>query len=383
MKRTTNFKKMLFQVLMLTFIGAMAQDQMDPKKIGAERIDDYLELLKLGYSDAEIFQDLGNASLLSDKFEAASFWYEKLIGLGDDQLTALYEERYRYSLAKSQHQAIPTKDWKSTITNEYVAKNSNSVAQRPNQGNNEQLGSNAGLPGYIPSMSLTEDGKVAYFSKAVYKKPTTGIFSKRELVHEIYRAEKVEGRWKNIQKVIVCPEHFSAKHPTISGDGKRLFFASNMPGSYGKFDIYVADLDAKGTFGLAKNLGSKVNTKKDELYPSLHNHTLLFFASEGRKGYGGLDLYATQVQQESLTLAVNLGDHINSAKDDYAIQLDTQQGRGYVVSNRGADRIVDQFAVQFGGKRKLAAEREEKLANILNNPASLNYSNTVYEDDNP
>ena len=84
------------------------------------------------------------------------------------------------------------------------------------------------VDGYVPSMSITKDGKTAYFSKASYQKPLYGVFSKKELVHEIYRAEKINGEWTNITKMEVCPNHYSAKHPTVSEDGKRLFFASNM-----------------------------------------------------------------------------------------------------------------------------------------------------------
>ena len=130
--------------------------------------------------------------------------------------------------------------------------------------------------------------------------------------------ENVNGTWKNAKKVSVAPKYASAKHPAVSADGKRLFFASNMRGSYGKYDIYVAEISSNGDAGVAKNLGPKVNTKEDELYPNLHNGTLLFFASAGRKGYGGLDLYATQVTRRNLTASVNLGSHINSKKDDYS-----------------------------------------------------------------
>lgn len=204
------------------------------------------------------------------------------------------------------------------------------------------------LEGYVPSMAVTQDGKTAYFSQASYQKPLYGVFSKKELVHEIYRAEKVNGQWANFTKLEVCPNHYSAKHPAISADGKRLFFASNMRGSYGKYDIYVAEIDQEGKVGVSKNLGPKVNTKEDDLYPSIYNGTLLFFASKGHEGFGGLDLYAAQVFQNTVTPSVNLGDHINSDSDDYAIALSTERKMGYVVSNRGHNNTVSQFTVAYG-----------------------------------
>lgn len=209
-------------------------------------------------------------------------------------------------------------------------------------------GSVSTIDGYVPSMSVTKDGKTAYFSKGTYEKPLYGVFSKKELIYHVYRAEKVNGEWTNVTQLEVCPKHYSAKHPTVTADGSRLFFASNMKGSYGKYDIYVADIAVDGTPGVSKNLGPKVNTKEDELYPSIYNETLLFFASEGRDGYGGLDLYASQVVKNTLTTSVNLGAHINSNSDDYAIQLSPEKKMGFVVSNRGFNNTVSQYTVAYG-----------------------------------
>ena len=239
------------------------------------------------------------------------------------------------------------------------------------------------VDGYVPSMSITKDGKTAYFSKASYQKPLYGVFSKKELVHEIYRAEKINGEWTNITKMEVCPNHYSAKHPTVSEDGKRLFFASNMRGSFGKYDIYVADINADGSLGVSKNLGPKVNTKEDELYPSIYNGTLLFFASEGRDGYGGLDLYATQVVQNTLTPSVNLGSHINSKSDEYAIQLSPEKKLGLVVSNRGFNNTISQYTVAYGRSNKQGgyndvAESDAGLQTVMN--TSSEYVATSYED---
>lgn len=250
---------------------------------------------------------------------------------------------------------------------------------------NENIdGSVSSTEGYMPSMSITQDGKTAYFSKTTYQKPLYGVFSKKELIHEIYRAENVNGKWTNVTKLEVCPQHYSAKHPTVSEDGKRLFFASNMRGSYGKYDIYVADINADGSMGVSKNLGPKVNTKEDELYPSLYNGTLLFFASEGRDGYGGLDLYATQVVQNTLTKAVNLGDHINSSSDEYAIQLSPEKKLGFVVSNRGFNNTISQYTVAYGRSNKQdsyndVAERNSGLQNAIES-SGHKYADTSFED---
>src|SRR5690606_21308209 len=180
--------------------------------------------------------------------------------------------------------------------------------------------------------------------------------------------------------------HYSAKHPTLSDDGKRLFFASNMKGSYGKYDIYAADINKDGSLGVSKNLGPKVNTKEDELYPSIYNDTLLFFASEGREGYGGLDLYATQVVQNRLTPSVNLGNHINSDSDDYASQLSPEKKLGFVVSNRGYNNTISQYTVAYGRSDKQdqyrdVAERDAGLQTAMNGGTEHKYAGTSFDEE--
>ncbi|WP_422861396.1 hypothetical protein [Flagellimonas sp. W118] len=239
------------------------------------------------------------------------------------------------------------------------------------------------IEGYIPSMSVTLDGKTAYFSKSNDQKPLYGVFSKKERIYEVYRAEKINGKWGNVTKLNVCPKYASAKHPTVSEDGKRLFFASNMRGSYGKYDIYVADIKSDGSLGVSKNLGPKVNTKEDELYPNIYNGTLLFFASEGHEGFGGLDLYATQVTHNRLTPSVNLGSHINSSRDDYAIQLDIDKGESYVVSNRGQNHTIEHVTVSYRRQSvdgTAIAYNDKNFSAALSARTSNKYTSASYED---
>lgn len=350
------------------------------------RVEDYLDLLKQGYSEIEIFQDLGNASFLAGNFETASFWYEKLLetnGYSSKELN--YKGLYDFSRASMTKKTdlLKKMQWDRSIQLHYEGKTSNlGIAQNKEKpaGIDGKLST---LDGYIPSMSITTDGQTAYFSKASHQKPLYGVFSKKELIHEIYRAENIGGEWKNVTKVSVCPKYASAKHPTISADGKRLFFASNMKGSYGNYDIYVVDINKNGKLGVVKNLGPKVNTKEDELYPNLYNGTLLFFASSGRDGYGGLDLYATQVAKNSLTSSVNLGGHINSNSDDYSIALNIEKGTGYVVSNRGRNSTIEQYAVSYGKgapENTAIANREDRLNTILTSETSMEYSTTTYDE---
>ena len=375
MTHSITYKSVLILCFIVSFaLNAQSDFKTQIHQENDQRVEDYLDLLKQGYSEVEIFQDLGNAQFLAGNYETAIFWYEKLLNTSEFSIKGM---DYKGLLAFAQKQTgsavqdAQKKIWDEHIQSHYAGQN----LKGDFVSNGKQVkmkGKLSTLDGYMPSMTVTQDGQTAYFSKATYQKPLYGVFSKKELVHEIFRVEKINGKWKNATKIDVCPKYASAKHPTISEDGKRLFFASNMKGSYGKYDIYVVDISAKGRLGVVKNLGPKVNTKEDELYPNLYNGTLLFFASAGRKGYGGLDLYATQVAKNSLTASINLGGHINSNKDDYSIALNLDKGTGYVVSNRGENSTISQYVVSYGKKKS------ENTA-VANNESSAEFAG-AFED---
>lgn len=377
MKRSLTYK-IAFALVVLFFFTSLNAQEQNASSENKQRIDDYLELLKLGYSEIEIFQDLGNVNFLTENYKTATFWYEKLFEIAQaGSIPTSYKERYNFAMSKvSGSNASDDRDWLAVISEDYSLKKteaSNSIvtaSKTPSSKNN-----------FKPTMSITQNGSVAFFSQAVQEKPEYGIFSKPETVHEIYRAEKINGKWRNIEKVAVCPKHYSAKHPTVSADGSRLFFASNMPGTYGKYDIYVADITSDGSVGIAKNLGPKVNTKKDDLYPSLSDDSLLLFASDGRKGYGGLDLFAVQVSKNSVSRSINLGKEINSSFDEFALSLAPENGMGYVMTNRGSANSVTEVAVRFSksGSGVVAEKNENELMKVLNDKTETDYSSTVFE----
>lgn len=383
----------------------------------AEEVSNYEKLKSLGYSEKEIFQDLGNANFLLEKYENAVFWYKKLLTLQNGKgLPTNYKKRYQFALEQTiGANAIiaNNNDWLEQIKKDYQVKrafearksNLSSTEvhrefdfqpnlrsqsldylveyERNKAFHNEPLNAKYKKPEYEEPIAVTADGKTAYFSKAVYTKPLKGIFSKKELVYKIYRTDKVNGQWKNVREVVLGPKYSSTKHPAISDDGSRLFFASNMPGTFGEYDIYAADIDDQGNAGQSKNLGTKVNTKKNDLYPSLIDGNSLVFASEGREGYGGLDLYMAQVGKKKVGWATNLGDPINSSEDDFSMYLMAERGIGYVLSNRGENKNeLQQVAFSYTNKEQKTfdEEKESNLMNAMNNKLKIDYTTSVFED---
>ena len=329
---------------------------------------------------------------MSENYESAAFWYERLLeNTFDKNQIKRFQKRLAYATDKSAGKLKgDTTDWSKIIMDDYRTPGpsqyfmnvSTVVASENSSLNSSNHGVVPKESSYAPKLTITGNGKVAFFSKAVAQKPETGIFSKKEIVYEIYRAENINGNWKNITKVKVCPKYYSAKHPTVSQDGTQLFFASNMPGTYGKYDIYVSEIKSDGSLGQPKNLGSKVNSRKDDMYPSLVNGSTLVFASNGRKGQGGLDLFAVTIDGNRLGKSKNLGNRINSRYDDFALTFSPSKGMGFVLSNRGDQETVAQYAFAPKQRDHSKVEKDDqKLWKALNGENQTEYSSTVFEDE--
>lgn len=143
---------------------------------------------------------------------------------------------------------------------------------------------------------------------------------------------------------------YSYCHPTLSPDGKRLYFSSNMPGGFGGMDLYMIRKVNDSTWTSPINLGARVNTPKNEVFPFMKEDGMLYFSSNGlHKGRGGLDIYMIDIEKRN-GMAIPLSESFNSEKDDFGIMFLPNDGRkGYFSSNRlggaGGDDIYS-FEVQ-------------------------------------
>ena len=134
--------------------------------------------------------------------------------------------------------------------------------------------------------------------------------------------------------------------PSISADGKTLFFSSNRPGGFGGKDIWVSRLDENNRWGEPKNLGSNINTEGDEMSPFIHfDGKTLYFASNGRVGMGGFDLYMTRMKDDSTwTEPQNLGYPINTYNDEMGLIIESGGQRAYYSSTRDKSQGKDIFS---------------------------------------
>ena len=155
---------------------------------------------------------------------------------------------------------------------------------------------------------------------------------------KIYWAKKGPVDWMPQGELSFNADEYSCLHPSLSVDGKRLWFSSDMPGGYGSYDIYYADRQADGTWGAPVNAGDVVNTDKSELFPFIHPGGTLFFSSTGHENnLGGLDIYLLDEDPDGGMVAVNMDKPYNSADDDLGFIIDDELKTGFFTSNRKPD----------------------------------------------
>lgn len=163
---------------------------------------------------------------------------------------------------------------------------------------------------------------------------------------KIYEATRGKYEWENIRELPFNSDNYDCKHPTLSPDGSRMYFSSNMAGGEGGFDIWVVE-KIPGVEGWSKpvNLGPQVNSKKDETFPFMHEGGTLFFSSNGRIGVGGFDIFMLNKNEDNSVEIFNLGSNFNSEKDDVGFILNADGNAGYLTSNREGGKGKDDIYV--------------------------------------
>ncbi len=169
-------------------------------------------------------------------------------------------------------------------------------------------------------------------SKLIFTRNSIDRVSGKSLL-QLYWVKRQNQSWQAEEPFIYNSNHYSLSHPTLSKDGKTLYFVSDMPGGWGRNDIFKCTLTAKG-WSEPVNMGESVNTMGDETAPFIHNNQTLYFASDGHGGFGGLDIFKVSVNHGILAEVENLGFPINTPSDDFGLILNQEGSHGYFASNR-------------------------------------------------
>lgn len=205
---------------------------------------------------------------------------------------------------------------------------------------------------------FTKDGKTMYFTRNNSINGKKRHNENRITLLKLYRAILIDGKWNKVEELPFNSDEYSVAHPSLSNDEKTLYFASDMPGTLGMSDLFKVAVNGNGTFGKPENLGPEINTEGRETFPYISDDNELYYASDGRPGLGGLDVYVSKINKDgSFEEVQNLGEPINSKQDDFAFIIDSKNRNGFFSSNRDNGHGLDDV-YRFREFRKLICEQE-------------------------
>lgn len=172
------------------------------------------------------------------------------------------------------------------------------------------------------------------------------------------------GEWTHLQDLNLVDPGMTAGHPTLSTDGNTMYFVSDMPGGYGATDIYKCT-KVNGQWSSPVNLGDKINSAGNDMFPFLHNDTVLFFASSGHPGLGGLDIFKVDLDGPDEGTVVNMKSPVNTEFDDFGFTMHKSGTKGYLSSNRiGGKGSDDIYAFTINKVQKIIFEGFAKKGDV-------------------
>ena len=370
----------------------------------ASAIQSYEDLVEDGYTEEEIFKNLGNANYLNANYQEASNWYGQLFQLGITDIDPEYMYRYAQtlkSLEKYDASDVWMNKFKTARSNDQraLAFGNNEdyleqIEERSGRYELKNLGLNSKVSDFAPSFygkdlvfstardsglvsknihrwnngaflnlykatgddqgnfteldkldrklnkkthesstAFTKDGRTMYFTR---NNSNNGKFSRDEegiSRLKIYRADLIDEEWGNIVELPFNGDSYSVAHPTLNNDETKLYFASDMPGTAGESDIFSVEINEDGTFGAPQNLGPQINTEARETFPFVTASDILYFSSDGHPGLGGLDVFGTDLKNDSGKV-LNVGRPLNGEEDDFSYIVNEETKKGYFASNR-------------------------------------------------
>ena len=223
--------------------------------------------------------------------------------------------------------------------------------------------------------TISKDGNTIYFASESFRK-NLYLKDKAKKVRygqiNLFKATKVKGEWTNIEALPFNGSDYSTSNPSLSKDGKTLYFSSNMPGSLGRTDIWKASIEKDGQFGKPENLGPTINTEGRESFPFIADDNKLYFASDALAGYGGYDIFVMDLNKNQGPK--NVGKPINSQKDDFSFSYNNSKKIGFFASNKNGqddlfmiNKICEKTVLFKVTNGKTGEDLSETIINILEN----------------
>jgi len=362
----------------------------------------YLKVVEDGYTSAQIFKNLGDTYYWNSDYDNAAKWYQRLVNEYPNEAEAMYYYRAAQSLKSLGHdevadelmeayirkggdpkiiQATNTSFLEYEVELQKVSVNTDNSDfgsafygnklvyasatiqtegdkihewnQQPfldlfeaDMDENGMLSNPTKLNGEVntrfheSSAVFTKDGNTMYFTRNNFIDGKKGRDKEKTIRLKLYKATKnSETYWTNIEELPFNSKEYSVAHPALSLDEKRLFFSSDMPGTTGMSDIWYVDILEDGTYGTPMNV-TALNTEARESFPFISENNNLYFASDGRGGLGGYDVFMVPMGDDGMPDGEikNLGAPTNSNKDDFGFIINERKRIGYVSSNRDGEK---------------------------------------------
>ena len=261
----------------------------------------------------------------------------------------------------------------------------------------KKFASNVNSEDHESSVSFAPDGKTVYFTRnnsnlgeeVVVQDSTSqkkkhkrsrkknkgkSSSSKKNMAFlAIYRADIIDGKWKNITPLPFNNKNYSVAHPSVNRDGSKLYFSSGASG-FGLSDIFVVDILENNEYSEPKNLGRKINTSGRDNFPFIDDKNILYFSSDSRvKGIGGLDIYAAKIYDDgTISDVLHLPEPINTAEDDFSYIINNDNNEGYFSSNREEGGAGDDDIYYFYADTPLSFECAQQVTGIARNAKNSN-----------
>ncbi|MBK6621874.1 MAG: OmpA family protein [Saprospirales bacterium] len=189
-------------------------------------------------------------------------------------------------------------------------------------------------------VTFNRKGDVVYFTRNNEENGVQKADSKGVTRLKVYEGHKGEFDWEDVKELPFNNDEFSTMHPSLSPDGRRLYFSSDMPGGYGGFDLYFVEKRGE-SWSIPINMGPDINSQLNEVFPYIHESGVLFFSSNGHNSRGGLDIFMVNISTQTWGRVVNLGIPFNSPHDDLGFILDGDGEFGYFTSSRSGGKGKD------------------------------------------
>ncbi len=258
----------------------------------------------------------------------------------DDFSTAIYEDNVIFASDRDRGSAIKREHtWTGSPFLELFKvqiKNESGQFGAETYGKPEKFSKDLNSKYHDAAVTFSSDQSEIYFTRNNYKDGKTGKDDEGTTRLKVYYSRNVAGSsWSELESLPFNSDEYSIAHPCLTPDGERLFFSSDMPGGFGGMDLWYSEKD-NGRWGPPLNMGSKVNTEGNEIFPTWQGENTLYFSSNGLPGLGGLDIYRMDwdAEESSWSDAENIGYPMNTSHDDLGIVLNAQGTFGYFSSDR-------------------------------------------------